>query len=92
MLWQKRRTPEISPNINALQVEWLPSSIFDTHSQFVLSLNSNYLLDVKIVGNRISVSTVGNDGDYKATSFSSSEEFELFVKNQFLCIDRRGKL
>ena len=83
MIWRKHRAFP-----NEFQIEWLPFSVFDSYSQFVLLLSPNFVLDVVIFGNEIAVSFVGSDGTYKNTRFHSSHEFELFVKMQYLEMEK----
>jgi len=64
-----------------LQVEWLPLSIFDLHSQFTLVFRS-YSFDASIVCDEVTITSFGEDGDYGKVKFHSDAELELFLKGK----------
>ena len=64
-------------------VEWLPLTLFDSNSHFVLSVADNLLcMDVSIRGNEMTISQIGDDVGYQRVGFRSAMEFEYFVKFQ----------
>ena len=64
------------------QVEWLPLSLFDSHSQFALSFNETMCYDVTISGGAMTVTSFTADGEYRSVNFESCDEFVLFAKNE----------
>mmetsp|Transcript_27719 Transcript_27719/g.34266 ORF Transcript_27719/g.34266 Transcript_27719/m.34266 type:complete len:222 (+) Transcript_27719:220-885(+) len=84
-IWkQKKIQNSTNQNQNNLKVEWLSLSTFDLSSQFTLSLDEDYTMDVNICNGKISVSSFAMDGTFRVVYYRSSEEFELFVKNEML--------
>ena len=78
---QAKRNPEIPKPL--LTVEWLPLSLFDPNSHFVLSaVDHAFCIDVSIHGGEMIVSQIANEGGYQRVSFQSAIEFEHFVKFQ----------
>jgi len=70
-------------------VEWLPLSLFDSHSQFALSFDETNSMDVTISGGAMTVTSFTDDGDYRLVNFESSQEFELFAKHEMKRIGRK---
>lgn len=73
--WQKTTLQTDEP----FQVEWLPLSTFDAHSQFTLSFLDT-CLDVGIDRDEIKVTITGHDGGFRQVSFHLNTELELFLK------------
>lgn len=88
VIWQKKKNLKLA---NHFKVEWLPSSIFDPRSQFTLSLSASVALDVNILGDQISVTSFGDDGGFRIVHFGTSEEFEMFLKNEVSRLERNTK-
>jgi len=61
-------------------VEWLPLSSFNSHSQLAISIGGTFCVDVSIDGYEMRVTSFGDDGDYRFVNFSSSKEFEVYLK------------
>ncbi len=81
--WQARNIPSLK-----LEVEWLPLSSFDSHSQFALAFDDTNCIDVNISGGAMVVTSFTDDGDYRTVQFGSSQQFELFVKHEMRRIAR----
>lgn len=62
-----------------ISIEWLPLSLFDSHSQFVL-LFRNICLDVGINGDTLHVTQTNMDGLRSSVEFGSEIELEFFLK------------
>jgi hypothetical protein len=62
-----------------LTVEWLSLSIFDLHSQFAMACRS-WFVDVHLAAEELTVTQLGDDGDYRKVKFHSDVEFELYLK------------
>jgi hypothetical protein len=62
-----------------MAVEWLPLSVFDDHSQFVLSYNT-FVIDVSIERDEMTVTRFGENGEYRKVNFHADDEFEMFLK------------
>lgn len=65
-------------------LEWLPLSLFDPNSHFVLSVADHaFCIDVSLHGGEMVVSQIGKEGGgYQRVGFKSADEFEHFVKFQ----------
>ena len=64
---------------DTISIEWLPLSLFDAHSQFVL-LFRNVFLDVGICGDTLRVTQTNMDGLRSSVEFGSEIELEIFLK------------
>ena len=64
---------------DTINIEWLPLSLFDTHSQCVL-LFRNVCLDVGISGDALRVTQTNIDGLRSSVEFGSEVELEIFLK------------
>jgi len=62
-----------------MTIDWLPLSIFDSRSQFVLSFQSFYI-DVSIERDEMTVTRFGENGEYRKVFFHSEDEFEFFLR------------
>jgi len=62
-------------------VEWLPLSVFDSHSQFAVALHESTVIDVNISGNAMTVTSFSDFGEYRNVNLVSAEEFELYLKH-----------
>ncbi len=62
-----------------LNVDWLPLSLFDFHSHFTINFRL-LLLDVEISRDEMTVTSMGEDGEYRKVDFHSDAEFEIFLK------------
>jgi hypothetical protein len=62
-----------------ITVDWLPLSIFDKQTQFVLSYNT-FVIDVSIECDEMTVTRFGENGEYRKAVFHSEDEFEMFLK------------
>lgn len=62
-----------------LQVEWLPLSVFDPHSQFSLTFRS-WSIDVHLACEQLTITRTSDDGDYQKVKFQSDSQFELYLK------------
>jgi hypothetical protein len=72
--WLGSQTGEIK-----MTIEWLPLTVFDTCSQFVLGVQS-FVIDVKIERDALIVTRFGDKGEYRRATFGTEEEFESFLK------------
>ncbi len=80
--WQKKYITSIS-----FAVEWLPLSVFDSNSQFVMSFDETTCMDASMSGGSMVVTSFTGDGDYREVSFESSYEFQMFVKHEMKRIE-----
>lgn len=62
-----------------LVVEWLPLSVFDKRSQFVLRYGT-FVIDVIMERDEMTITRFGDNGEYRKVKFHSEEEFEIFLK------------
>ena len=62
-----------------MTADWLPLSLFDLHSHFVLTC-VGLTIDVSMERDAISVSRFGENGEYRRVDFYSHREFEIFLK------------
>lgn len=71
--WLKQQTLE------KMTIDWLPLSIVDLQSHFVLSFQG-LVLDVSIVRDSLTVTQLDEDDIHKKVKFHSDSEFEVFLK------------
>jgi len=62
-----------------LDVEWVPSSIFDLQSHVTLCYQ-DFCVDVSIDGDGMNVTIAGDEEEYQNVEFNSDVEFEIFLK------------
>jgi hypothetical protein len=62
-----------------LNVEWLILPLFDLASQFTMSFGSWYI-DVNIVCDTLTVTSFGENGEYRKAKFNSDKQFEVYLK------------
>ena len=62
-----------------LVVEWLPLSVFDKNSQFVLRYGT-FVIDVRMERDEMTICRFGDFGEYRNVRFHSDLEFEMFLK------------
>jgi hypothetical protein len=65
--------------LDKLVVEWLPLSVFDKCSQFVLHYGT-FVIDVTMERDEMTITRFGDSGEYRKVRFHSEEEFETFLK------------
>mmetsp|Transcript_20816 Transcript_20816/g.30815 ORF Transcript_20816/g.30815 Transcript_20816/m.30815 type:complete len:671 (-) Transcript_20816:1473-3485(-) len=75
--WLRSLSPEAS-----MTVEWLPFSIFDPRSQFVLTFQS-FIVDVSIERDEMTVTRFGENSEYRKVQFHMENEFESYLKLEF---------
>ena len=73
-------------------MEWLALSTFDLHSRFAMSFDETHSMDVNITGSTMTVTSSTDDGDYRVLNLESSEEFELFAKNEMRRLGKRARM
>lgn len=62
-----------------LEIEWLPTTVFSTHSCFVFLFN-RMCLDVNVNANKVRVTQMSEHGQYKSVQFGTDYELEYFLK------------
>ena len=62
-----------------LEIEWLPTTVFSTHSCFVI-LFGRMCLDVRVDADEVRVTQMTENGAYKSVRFGSDFELEYFLK------------
>ena len=67
---------------NRLVVEWLTLSMFDAKSYFTASVGPAFTVDVCIDAAGMTVTSFGEDGQYKSVRFGTAEQFEMFMHLQ----------
>ena len=65
--------------LDSLFVEWVPLSVFDKRSQFVLRYDT-FVIDVCIERDEMTICRFGDFGEYRKVKFHSEDEFEMFLK------------
>lgn len=66
----------------SMTVEWLPLSLFDLRSQFVLTFQ-NFIIDASIERDEMTITRFGENSEYRKVQFHSENEFECFLKLEF---------
>lgn len=62
-----------------VEVEWLPTTVFGTHSCFVI-LFRRLCLDVRVDADEVRVTQTSENGEFKSVKFESDFELEYFLK------------
>lgn len=62
-----------------VEVEWLPTTAFGSHSCFVV-LFRLLCLDVGVDADQVKVTQISEDGEYKSVKFGSDFELEYFLR------------
>lgn len=75
--WLELRTSNIHKE--TLNIEWVVLTVFDLASQFTVSFRSWYI-DASIVCDELTVTSFGNNGEYRKVKFHSEKQFELYLK------------
>lgn len=74
--WLARSLPSAH---DKLCVEWLILPLFDMAAQFTLSVGSWYI-DANIVCDEMTVTSFGENGEYRKVKFHSDKQFEVYLK------------
>ena len=64
-----------------IEVEWLPTTVFGSHSRFVI-LFRRLCLDVGVDADEVWVTQISENGEYKSVKFGSDFELEYFLRKQ----------
>ena len=65
-----------------LVVEWLTLSMFDAKSYFTASVGPSFTLDVCIDAGGMTVTSFGDNGQYKSVRYGTAEQFEMYMQLQ----------
>jgi len=85
--WIQGQTSSL--NGEGLVVEWLALSVFDLSAQFSVSFGATWSIDVHMVGDELTVTSFGDQGDYRKVKFHTDWEFELYLKTALRRVLRR---
>lgn len=66
-----------------LEVEWLPTTVFSTHSCFVILFN-RLCLDVRVDADEVRVTQMSDSAEYKSVQFGSDFELEYFLRKHMI--------
>ncbi len=62
-----------------IEVEWLPTTVFGSHSRFVILFRC-LCLDVGVDADKVWVTQTSENGEYKSVKFGSDFELEYFLR------------
>jgi hypothetical protein len=62
-----------------VEVEWLPTTVFGSHSRFVV-LFRRLCLDIGVDAGEVRVTQTSENGEYKSVKLGSDLELEYFLR------------
>mmetsp|Transcript_17861 Transcript_17861/g.28037 ORF Transcript_17861/g.28037 Transcript_17861/m.28037 type:complete len:723 (-) Transcript_17861:179-2347(-) len=66
-----------------IEVEWLPTTVFSTHSCFVILFN-HLCLDVRVDSDKVRVTQMSDSAEYKSVQFGSDFELEYYLRKHII--------
>ncbi len=66
-----------------IEVEWLPTTVFSTHSCFVI-LFRRLCLDVRVDANEVRLTQMTENAEYKSVQFGYDFELEYFLRKHMI--------
>jgi len=66
-----------------IEIEWLPTTVFSTHSCFVILFN-RLCLDVRVNADEVRVTQMSENAQYKSVQFGSDFELEYFLRKHMI--------